>query len=86
MFALAYVERTARTYDRKDSTFFQIYTLHLGLQALATFMALVASTYLQDSWMFELGTNFLWIFGTAGIAIATVFISRCFRGVDHEAA
>lgn len=83
MVTFAYVEQTARTYDSKDSTFFQQYTLHLALQALATFMALIASTYLQDTWRFELKTNFLWIFGAAGVAVLTVFSSRKIRGIEN---
>lgn len=86
MMAFAYVERTTQTYDSKDSTFFRTYTMHLAVQALATFMALIASTYLQDSWRFELKTNFLWIFGAAGVAVVTFFICRRFWSANYEAA
>jgi len=86
MLAFTYVERTAQAYDSKDSTFFRTYTLHLSLQALVTFVGLVATTYLQDSWRFELKTNFLWIFGTAGVAVVTFFISRKFWSAGYEAA
>lgn len=86
MVAFTYVERTAQAYDSKHSTFFQHYTLHIALQALATFMGLIASTYLQDSWKFELKTSFPWIFGTAGVAVVTFFISHKFWSSGYEAA
>lgn len=86
MLAFAYVERTAQAYDSKDSTFFRTYTLHLSLQALTTFMALIVTTYLQDSWKFELKTSFPWIFGTAGVAVVTFFISHKFWSSGYEAA
>lgn len=80
---MAYAVYAVRTHDLRHSTFFRTYLIHLELQALATFSALGASTYLQATWLFEPKTSFPWIFGAAGLAVVTVFIAQKFWSAQY---
>lgn len=83
---MAYVEYSVRAHGLRHSTFFITYLFHLALQALVTFAALGVATYFQASWLFGLNTTFPWIFGTAGVAVVTFFISHKFWSANYEAA
>ncbi|WP_312299099.1 hypothetical protein [Stutzerimonas nitrititolerans] len=83
--SMTYVEHSANTDNIHKSTFFRTYLAHMSVQALFTLIALIASTYLLPAWSFELKTTFPYIFGAAGVAVATVFAGYKVRS-GHETA
>lgn len=86
MAAMAYVEYKLALNPGKPSIALK-YLIHVIFQAFITFLALIAATYTDPSWDFELKSSWPWIFGVAGVSVLTMYVEKKLgKEVKHETA
>lgn len=86
MAAMAYVEYKLSINPNKPNIALK-YLIHVIVQAFITFLAMIAATYTDPSWDFELRSSWPWIFGVSGIAVFTMYAEKkVYKGGQHEVA